>query len=341
MKTFLTSTLSVLFALFISACGKPADSADYTADQQNTLEYQIAKLNDYQRDAPKRETVQAVTEHLHQLAAKLNTDTTSIANTTVIASETSHEEYAITLGPLDLLESMDEIIPEGIASQPHTYSRLLAVFCGMRASGKSRDEAVALMKEGVADLTRPAASLHEAIGRRDVSRVEALLSDGASVDARDDGGMTPLHLACLSGQIQICRILIENGADVNATDSNGIAPLAMAALADQREIVLLLLSSGSRIDARNSNGFTALHTVANGDPGMAELLIISGADVNAVVDGGLTPLHLAAVSGNEAIVRLLIKNGAVSRTTSDAPTPAEMAHAAGHDSIVTLLTEED
>ena len=340
MQTSLRSTLSVLIALFSVACGKPVGSADSTDDQSNTLEYQIAKLNDYQRNAPKRETVQAVRQHLHQLAEKLHTDVTSIANTTVIASETSNDEYAITLLPLEMLESMDEIIPEGLASQPDTYSRLLAVYSVLRVSGKSRDEAVAHMKEGVAELTRPAASLHEAIMRRDVSLVEVMLRDGANVDSTDDDGMTPLHLASLGGETQICRILIEEGADVNATDSRGLAPLTLAVLADQRGLVLLLLSSGANIDARDATGFTALHNVANGDPGIAELLITAGADVNAVA-GGLTPLHLAVIGGDEAIVRLLIENGAVARATSDGGTLADMASALGHDSIATLLAEED
>lgn len=44
-----------------------------------------------------------------------------------------------------------------------------------------------------------------------------LLLLGANVDARNNHGLTPLHLAVCDGKAQCVKALIDGGADVNAT----------------------------------------------------------------------------------------------------------------------------
>lgn len=39
------------------------------------------------------------------------------------------------------------------------------------------------------------------------------------VDSRDDDGFTPLHLAVISGNMQLVTFLLANNADVNAMDN--------------------------------------------------------------------------------------------------------------------------
>ena len=54
---------------------------------------------------------------------------------------------------------------------------------------------------------------------------QLLIDAGASVDARNNYGMTPLHEQVIRGRIAIARLLLEAGADVNARDERGWTPL--------------------------------------------------------------------------------------------------------------------
>ena len=53
-------------------------------------------------------------------------------------------------------------------------------------------------------------------GRREA--VEILLNAGATVHARDDGGLIPLHNAASYGHVDIAALLIKFNTCVNATD---------------------------------------------------------------------------------------------------------------------------
>jgi len=65
-------------------------------------------------------------------------------------------------------------------------------------------------------------------GRKDV--VEFLLSAGASIQARDDGGLHPLHNACSFGHCDVVRLLLEAGASPNTRDNWNFTPLHEAAI---------------------------------------------------------------------------------------------------------------
>lgn len=65
-------------------------------------------------------------------------------------------------------------------------------------------------------------------GRRDL--VEFLLSAGASIQARDDGGLHPLHNACSFGHSDVVRLLLEAGANPNTRDNWNYTPLHEAAI---------------------------------------------------------------------------------------------------------------
>lgn len=50
---------------------------------------------------------------------------------------------------------------------------------------------------------------------------ELLIAAGADVNARDNGGNTPLHLATAP---EVAQVLIRHGADVNARNGEGKLP---------------------------------------------------------------------------------------------------------------------
>lgn len=55
-----------------------------------------------------------------------------------------------------------------------------------------------------------------------------LLIKGAHIDARDEQGNTPLHLAAMMGYPELSEELLEWGADVSTVNGQGHLPLELA-----------------------------------------------------------------------------------------------------------------
>lgn len=89
-------------------------------------------------------------------------------------------------------------------------------------------------------------SLHDAAWWGDKPAVERLIAQGADVNAKDDGGWTPLHWAAGRHDEQVAELLIAKGADVNAKDNDGWTPLRIAAKEDHPDIAELLRKHGGR-----------------------------------------------------------------------------------------------
>ena len=161
-----------------------------------------------------------------------------------------------------------------------------------------------------------AGPIHVAAKSGDITGVQAELDKGVDVNAKREGGSTPLHGAAEGGHGEIVELLIVAGADLHARTvpmlgGGGWTPLHSAARQGYREIVELLIANGSDVNSRDSSGKSSLHDAAlEGHKEIVELLIIKGADLNTESGYYGTPLHVAAGIGHEEIVELLIANGA-------------------------------
>lgn len=79
-------------------------------------------------------------------------------------------------------------------------------------------------------------ALFRAFGlKRPLERYRFLLEAGADVNAKDKGGHTPLHWACITGRVDVARLLLDHGADPNAREADyGRTPFEMCGPGDYR-----------------------------------------------------------------------------------------------------------
>jgi ankyrin repeat protein len=196
---------------------------------------------------------------------------------------------------------------------------------------------------------------HKEHGGGKLQEAKGALNEGARVDAADEWGRIPLHIAAYNGHKEIVEMLIEKAADAGAVDKYLGTPLHYAAKGGHMEIAEMLIEKGANVSAATKDGWTPLCWAANnghreikdmvfgsiGQKEVAEMLIKRGADVNAKVKYGSTPLHMAANCGHKEIGDMLIENLAdVDAKDEDGETPLHWAAQQGHKEIAEVLIEK-
>ncbi|KAH0628019.1 hypothetical protein JD844_008668 [Phrynosoma platyrhinos] len=99
----------------------------------------------------------------------------------------------------------------------------------MESSGK--------VLESKPDIWLKRTALHFAVAGNHLSAVDFLLHHKARVDIADKHGLTPIHLAAWSGNLDIMLILIKAGADQKAKNQEGRNVLHIAAQHNNVRIV--------------------------------------------------------------------------------------------------------
>jgi hypothetical protein len=125
------------------------------------------------------------------------------------------------------------------------------------------------------------------------------------VNAVDTGDImihdSMLHGAVNNRRYSVAKLLLDNGASVDALDFGGATPLILAASNEDAKMVQLLLGYHPRLDVRDNIGMTALNWAAHADdPRMAKTLLEAGADPRVANKHGKTPLQTAVKNGKHA-----------------------------------------
>ena len=149
--------------------------------------------------------------------------------------------------------------------------------------------------------------LHHAARSSDPG-VAALLHDAAAdLAALNREGLSPLAVACASGNWRLAKFLLERGA---RPEPDGGQPALLAAARtedDDAAGVQLLLRHKAKVGARDANGRSALHEAAfAGHVEIVEALLAAGADPTVTDDEGRTPLLDAARGGRLAVFERLL-----------------------------------
>ncbi|MDE2658498.1 MAG: ankyrin repeat domain-containing protein, partial [Verrucomicrobiota bacterium] len=95
-----------------------------------------------------------------------------------------------------------------------------------------------------------------------IEPVKQAIAAGADLDAKMQGGYTPLHLAAIYDHKEIAEVLIAAGADVNAKNNRDMTPLHQAARSGRNEIAGLLIAKGADVNAKDENSLTPLDQAA-------------------------------------------------------------------------------
>ena len=172
------------------------------------------------------------------------------------------------------------------------------------------------------------------------SEVRRFLEEEVDVNAKNEDGWAPLHLAAQSGHKDVMELLIAKGADVNARNAKGQTPLHLAIrnrdLEAAKESIDLLLSRGADLNAKDDSGCTLLDDVALGHfaPEIFDFLLSKGADANNI--------HFASYHGDVDRVKSFLKEGVdinEKRTTKER-TPLDYAVKGRQVEVVKLLISE-
>ncbi len=100
------------------------------------------------------------------------------------------------------------------------------------------------------------AELHEASALGRFVKVKQLLKRGVNPSQQDEIGNSPLHFV---KSTTMAQLLVDNKANVNAKNNYGLTPLHVAVVRGKWRLVQKLLSMGAKVNVTDDNGITPLH----------------------------------------------------------------------------------
>lgn len=141
----------------------------------------------------------------------------------------------------------------------------------------------------------------------DIEAIEALKEMGSNLCLGDYDRRTPLHIAACEGHLKLVQYLLSNGATVYAKDRYGDTPLCNAVRFRHREVVKLLRKTGAHLsrDKLEEAGTELCSLAATGDLEGLEIWSLAGADLNKPGYDGQTALQQAQAVGKTEVVTYL------------------------------------
>ncbi|MDD5241606.1 MAG: ankyrin repeat domain-containing protein [Sulfuricella sp.] len=104
----------------------------------------------------------------------------------------------------------------------------------------------------IAGSAHAAGTIFEASRDGSKQEVEKMLAANKTlINARNELGSTPLHIAASNPDLEIAKLLVAKGANINAKDNNGVTPLHIAAFTGKKELVEFFLSKGADAYAKD------------------------------------------------------------------------------------------
>lgn len=187
--------------------------------------------------------------------------------------------------------------------------------------------------------------LHRAAHHGDTATLQRLLAAGGAVDARDDHGRTPLHVATFARQREAIRLLAAHRADLGLLENDRYDAVTIAAVADDEATLRLLLALGAsaRLVTSRYDGSALIAAAHLGHDGVVRQLIAAGAPLDHVNNLHWTALIESIVLGDggprhQATLQALLDAGASTALADrQGRTPLQLARQRGYTAMVRQL----
>ena len=176
-------------------------------------------------------------------------------------------------------------------------------------------------------------ALERAIETGNAETVKLLLAGGAKVNASTGSmGQTALLVAAFHGNVEIANLLVRQGATIEHKNQMGMTPAFAAALSGQLSMLTWLHNNGANLDVTDADGRPIIHRAGSAE--VLTYLVENGIDIQSSDKNGNTILHSHVTA---SVVRQAIKLGADLDAKNNAGlTPMETAHL---DSVKKALRE--
>ena len=187
--------------------------------------------------------------------------------------------------------------------------------------------------------------LHVACISGNVDIVRHLVIDElCNINVKGQDGYTPLHWACEKGQYEVVQFFTSHTeCNIEAEDDDHDKPLHVACISGNVDIVRhLVIDKLCNINVKGQDGYTPLHWAC--EKGQYEvvqfLTSCTECNIEAEDDKHDKPLHVACISGNVDIVRHLVidKPCNINVKGRDGYTPLHWACEKGQYEVVQFLT---
>ncbi|KAK8870427.1 hypothetical protein M9Y10_008309 [Tritrichomonas musculus] len=167
-----------------------------------------------------------------------------------------------------------------------------------------------------------------------------------NINAQDKFGMTPLHVACEKGNVDILNYLLDHNAEI-LTDCLGRNPVEVATAKSHIEVLQAISSKNSSLlTTKNPQNRNLAHYAALSefDEGIKFLSAIPEIDFNQIDSFGMAPIHYAAEHDAITSISQILSINGINKYIDQQPDGNDPLHVAafyGSEEAFSLLINPD